>query len=159
MDTEASYGLSEAYYNELSKEQLVELGFVGAPYDMYHTQDEAFAKENCKALLYLAPSNLEGRGNFLVGKNTEGVRKEGKFTAQEVAACLKNAGGHIYSEGNLIYANNQFVCVTAEKEGEVALTMPKACKLKGFLDGKIYEGKEFTFHFAYNQTELFEVIE
>jgi hypothetical protein len=47
----------------------------------------------------------------------------------------------------------------AEKEGEVALTMPKACKLRGFLSGEIYEGKEFTFHFAYNQTELFEVIE
>ena len=159
MDTEASYGLSEEYYNELSKEQLVELGFVGAPYDMYHTQDETFAKGNYKALLYLAPSKQEGRGNFLVGKNAEGSQKEGKFTAQEVAACLKKAGGHIYSEGNLVYANNQFVCLTAEKEGVVTLTMPKVCKLRGFLDGKIYEGKEFAFRFAYNQTELFEILE
>ena len=158
MDTEASYTLSEEYYDELSKQQLVELGFVGAPYDMYHTKDEAFAKDNYKAMLYLAPSTEEGRGNVLVA-NGEKVRKEGMFTAQEVCAFLQKAGGHIYGEGNLVYANNRFICVTAEKDGEVKLTMPKSCKLRGFLDGKTYEGQEFTFHFAYNQTELFEILE
>lgn len=156
MDTDASYTTSEEYYDELSKRQLVELGFVGAPYDMYDVKDEAFAKGNYKALLYLAPPTE--RGNLLVSSE-ENRGKEGVFTAGEVGEFLQKAGGHIYSEGNLVYVNDRFVCVTAEKEGKIKLTMPKACKLRGFLDGKVYEGKEFTFHFAYNQTELFEILE
>lgn len=156
MDTDASYTTSEEYYDELSKQQLVELGFVGAPYDMYDVKDEEFAKGNYKALLYLAPPTQ--RGNLLVSSE-ENRGKEGVFTAGEVGAFLQKAGGHIYSEGNLVYVNDRFVCVTAEKEGEIKLTMPNACKLRGFLDGKVYEGKEFTFHFAYNQTELFEILE
>lgn len=158
MDSKASYTLSEEYYDELSKRQLVELGFVGAPYDMYHTKDKVYAKDNYKALLYLAPSTEKERGNVLVA-NGERTRKDGMFTAQEVASLLQKAGGHVFSEGNIVYANNRFVCLTATKEGRAKLTMPKACKMRGFLSGEIYEGKEFTFHFAYNQTELFEVIE
>ena len=158
MDTEGSYTISEEYYDELSRRQLIELGFAGAPYDMYHTKDESYAKENYKALLYLAPSTEEDRGNVLVAGG-ERIKKEGMFTAQEVGAFLQNAGVHIYSAGNLVYANDRFVCLTAEKEGEVKLTMPKVCKLKAFTDGKVYEGQEFNFRFAYNQTELFEVID
>ena len=158
MDEEGSYGVSEEYYNDLSKNQLVELGFFGAPYDIYHTKDEAFAKAHYKTLLYLAPSLEEGRGNLLVSAG-ESVRKEGVFTAEEVRCALQKAGGRIYSAGNLVYANDKFVCLTAEQTGEVKLTMPKACKLRGFLDGKIYEGREFVLDFAYNQTELFEILE
>lgn len=157
MDEEGSYGLSEEYYDELSKQQLIELGFVGAPYDMYHIKDEAFVKENYKAVLYLAPSAEEGRGNVLVA-NGERIRKEGKITAREIGAILQKAGGHVFSEGNIVYANDRFVCLTAAREGEVKLTMPKACKLRAFTDGKTYEGKEFTFRFSYNQTELFTIM-
>jgi len=150
LDEEASYRLSEECYHELSRKQLVELGFVGAPYDMYHLCDESFAKENYKTLLYLA----KGGVNALVC-NGERIEKGETFTAEEVRFALQKAKGHIYSEGNIVYANERFVCVTAAKEGKVKLTMPSVCKLLAFTDGKIYEGKEFIFDFAYNQTELF----
>ena len=87
------------------------------------------------------------------------MEKEGGFTAEEIRSVLQKAGGHVFSEGNIVYANSRFVCVTAAKEGEVKLTMPKHCKIQAFTDGKRYEGKEFSFRFAYNQTELFKVIE
>lgn len=154
MDEEASYGVSEEYYDELSRQQLIELGFVGAAYDMYQKSDEPKIKDKYKVLLYLAKD-----GANELAYAGECIRKEGMFTAQEVSSVLQKAGGQVFSEGNIVYANDRFVCVTAAQAGEVKLTMPKACKLRGFLDGKIYEGKEFVFTFAYNQSELFEVIE
>ena len=158
MDEEGSYGLSEEYYTHIVKEQLIELGFVGASYDMYHKIDEGYAMGKYKAYLYLAPSKENFKGNLL---RTDGERMEKAtiFTAEEIGSVMQRTGAHIYSAGNIVYANDKFVCVTAAKEGEVQLTMPKACKLKGFLDGKIYEGRQFTFRFAYNQTELFEIVE
>ena len=158
LDEESSYGVSEEYYYALSKEQLVELGFVGAPYDMYSIQDAERIKSQYKTLLYIAPTKGDFRGNVLV-VNGEKVKKEGVFTAGKIRSILQKAGGHVFSKGNIVYANDRFVCVTAAKEGKVKLTMPKRCKIQAFTDGKIYEGKEFSFPFAYNQTELFEVIE
>ena len=158
LDEESSYGVSEEYYHTLSLKQLVELGFVGAPYDMYSIQDAERIKSQYKTLLYIAPTKGNFRGNVLVAN---GERAEGGdgFTAEEIRSVLQKAGGHVFSEGNIVYANTRFVCVTAAKEGEVRLSMPKHCKLQAFTDGKIYEGQEFSFLFAYNQTELFEVLE
>lgn len=158
LDEESGYGVSEEYYHTLSLKQLVELGFVGSPYDMYSIQDAEKIKPQYKTLLYIATTRGDFKGNVLACKDEE-VEKEGGFTAEEIRSVLQKAGGHVFSEGNIVYANSRFVCVTAAKEGEVKLTMPRHCKLQAFTDGKRYEGKEFSFRFAYNQTELFEVIE
>ena len=157
LDEEGSYGVSEEYYHELSVAQLVKLGFVGAPYDMYSIQDAERIKSQYKTLLYIAPTKGDFRGNVLVASG-EKVEKEGVFTAEEIRSVLRKAGGHVFSEGNIVYANNRFVCLTAANEGEVKLTMPKTCKIRAFTDGKIYEGKEFSFRFSCNQTELFEIL-
>lgn len=158
LDEESSYGLSEEYYHTLSLKQLVELGFVGAPYDTYSIQDAERIKSQYKTLLYIAPTKGGFRGNVLVANGEKAEGEEG-FTAEEIRSVLQKAGGHVFSEGNIVYAPPRFVCVTAAKEGEVRLTMQRDCKLQAFTDGKMYEGKEFSFRFAYNQTELFEVIE
>ena len=158
-DEEAGRAVSEEYYNQGVYHQLIQLGFVGAPHDIYLTSDlDKIDKTQYKAYLYMLSKDSEKRKNVLVC-NGERLEKEGCFTAEEIALFLQKAGGHVFSEGNIVYANSRFISLTAVKDGEVKLSMPKACKLKAFSDGNIYVGKEFTFNFAYNQTELFEVIE
>jgi len=158
MDEKASYGISEEYYDELSRLQLVELGFVGVSYDMYHSCDEEWAKTHYKTLLYIAPTKYGVKGNLLLS-NSEKIEKNGLFSAAEIAAILRKADTHVFSEGNIVYANSRFVCLTAAKQGKVQLSMPTACKIRAFTDGKEYEGTEFVFDMEENQTELFEIEE
>ena len=157
-DENAGRTVSEEYYYQAVPHQLVALGMLGAPHDIYEISDlEKINKAQYKAHLYML-SKDSGRKNVLACEDVR-LEKEGSFTAEEISAFLQKAGGHVFSEGNIVYANSRFVALTATKEGEIKLCMPKATKLKAFTDGRIYEGQEFTFVFAYNQTELFEVIE
>lgn len=158
-DESAGRVVSEEYYYRAVNDQLVALGFVGASHDIYEIGDfEKIDKTQYKAYLYLLSKDSKDRNNVLICRG-ERLEKSGCFTAEEISSFLQKAGGHIFSEGNIVYANDRFVSLTATRKGEVKLCTPKACKLKAFTDGKIYEGKEFVFSLAYNQTELFEVIE
>ena len=156
-DEDAGKFVSEEFYYQAVFHQLVQLGTLGASHDIYLTSDADKVKQGYKAQLYML-SKDNNRKNVLTWQG-ETLEKEGHFTTEEVISFLQKAGGHVFSEGNIVYANDRFVALTATRAGEVKLRMPKACKLKAFTDGKIYEGKEFAFTFAYNQTELFEVIE
>lgn len=157
-DENAGMTVGEGYYVQAVFHQLVALGTVGAPHDIYELSDLGKIDESqYKVYLYMLSKDSKDRKNVLVCKG-ERLEKSGCFTAEEISAFLQKARGHVFSEGNIVYANSRFVALTATKEGEVKLRMPKACRLKAFTDGKIYEGKEFTFSLQYNQTELFEVI-
>ena len=157
-DENAGRFVGEEYYGQGVYHQLIQLGFAGLPHDIYLTSDlDKVDKTQYKAQLFMLSQEGEARKNLLVS-GEELLEKDGHFTAEEISTFMQKAGGHVFSEGNIVYANSRFVCLTATKEGEVTLRMPKACKLKAFSDGKIYEGEVFTFSFAYNQTELFEVL-
>ena len=158
LDQDASYGLSDEYYMQMNYHQFIELGFVGAPYDIYHINDVEKIKDSYKALLYLTPSKGSFKGNILLSKR-ERIEKKSKFMAQELAEFLRQENVHVYSEGNIVYANARFVCLTATKKGKVNLMMPNECKLKSFTVGAIYEGKAFLFEMECNQTLLLEIIE
>ena len=158
LDEEASYALGEEHFYQTHFHQLVSLGFTGVPYDIYHIDDVEKIKKQYKVLLYLMPSQEEEKGSVLVSEH-ERIKKTERFTPSEIVEFLKRSGAHVWSEGNIVYANSRFVCVTATKDGKLQLNMPHACRLKAFTSGKIYEGKELSFELQYDQTELFEVIE
>jgi hypothetical protein len=135
---------------------MCELGFVGAPYALYLKGDLSEKElSTYKLCLYILG---DGRKNVLTAGG-ERLEKEGAFTALELVSALSNAGGHVYSRGNIVYANSRYLALTATAEGEIRLSMPKECRLKAFTDGKEYFGKEFSFPMIKNQTELFEVVE
>ena len=159
LDEGASYTVSESYYDLMTRQQLVELGFVGAPYDLYLSSDlDKIDEKKYKTTLRILPVDILQRINLLQNQETE-IGKKGKISAGEIAVALRKAGTHVFSEGNIVYANSRFVCVTATKNGVLKLSMPTDCKIKAFTDGKLYKGKEFSFNFQTNQTELFEIIE
>lgn len=156
LDENASYTMPNEKFVACSYKQLEILGGTGAPYDIYLLDDESKIPENkYKVKLYILP---KGQQNALVYSG-ETLKTDDVFSASTIADALKKAGGHVFSEGNIVYANTGFVSVTATQAGNVTLKLPKEQKLLAFTTGKEYVGKEFTFDFAENQTELFKVIQ
>lgn len=156
LDENASYAMPNEKFVACSYKQLESLGGTGAPYDIYLLDDESKIPENkYKVKLYILP---KGQQNALVYSG-ETLKTDDVFSASTIADALKKAGGHVFSEGNIVYANTGFVSVTATQAGNVTLKLPKEQKLRAFTTGKEYVGKEFTFDFAENQTELFKVIQ
>ncbi|MBE5747952.1 MAG: hypothetical protein E7352_07260 [Clostridiales bacterium] len=159
LDERAYAGLSNEHFACTTSAQLAELGYLGAPYDLYLVGDMTDEqKEQYDGVLYIADQTSPSKGNTLALKNGVRVEKKGAFDIDELRAYLQNIGAHIYSAGNVVYANSRFVAITAKVGGRVALNMPFVCKIKAFTDEKVYEGKDFVFDMETNQTELFEII-
>ncbi len=137
-----------------------EIGYLGAPYDLYLAGDfTTEQKAKYDGVLYLADQTSPTKGNTLILRDGRRVESENSFTAGELQGYLQGVGVHIYSGGNIVYANSKFVAVTAKVGGRISLNMPFVCKIKAFTDGKEYRGKDFVFDMESNQTELFEIIE
>ena len=160
LDERAYEGRSNLYFMQTTRKQLEELGYLGAPYDLYLAGDITDEqKENYDGVLYIADKTSPKKGNTLILRGGTRIERETAFTASEVQGYLQGAGTHIYSGGNIVYANAKFVSITAKVGGRVALNLPCACKIKAFTSGKEYQGKHFAFDMESNQTELFEIIE
>ena len=160
LDERAHVGKSNAYFAQTTQEQMAGLGYLGAPYDLYLRGDMTEEqKAKYDGILYLADGNNSHKGNTLVLKNGVRVEKDGAFDIDELRGYLQTANVHIYSPNNVVYANARFVSITAKVGGHIALSMPFACKIRAFTDGKEYQGKDFVFDMESNQTELFEIME
>ena len=159
LDERAYEERSNLYHYDTTVKQLEELGYLGAPYDLYLAggiNDEQ--KKKYAAVLYVADQNSPSKGNTLILQNGGRVETENMFAAAEIGNYLQGVGVHIYSGGNIVYANSKFVAVTAKVGGRVEMKLPFSCKIKAFTDGKEYQGKDFVFDMESNQTELFEVM-
>jgi hypothetical protein len=160
LDERAYAGEPNVYFLRTMRLQLEELGYLGAPYDLYlrgDMSDEDKAKYD--GIFYIADVDNPHKGNTLVLKDGTRIEKELAFDMEELRGYLRSVGTHIYSDENIVYANARFVSVTAKVGGRVVLSMPHHCKLMSFTDGKTYCGKEFAFDMESNQTELFEIVE
>ncbi len=153
--------MSDYHYWELIYCQLAELGFVGTNYDIYLRKGKVRALPGYKLTVYLSPYFDDGTKGNIMCYGKDRTVKETMLTYQEVSEKLRTQNGHVYSEGNIVYANEKYVCLTASKKGKVELIMPNACKIKGFLSKEVYEGNngKFVFDWEEGQTELFEILE
>lgn len=151
LNEKASYHIPDDRFSDMSFGQLRELGFIGAPYDLYASGDDV---KKYKAALYILP---DGDENVLRSESVE-IRKKGVFSHGEITAFIKSAGAHIYSEGNIVYANSRFVALTAREEGRVTLETPREVTLSAFYGKGLFQGKKFDFYFRENHTELFEIL-
>ena len=159
LDERAYEGMPNAYFMQTTRNQLEEIGYLGAPYDLYLAGDMSDEqKAEYDAVLYIADGKNSNKGNTLVLKNGERIESEVSFTADELRGRLQGVDVHIYSAGNIVYANARYVAITAKVGGRIALNMPYVCKIKVFTDGREYTGKDFVFDMESNQTELFEIV-
>lgn len=164
LDQESSYGLNTRCFRERVYNCLLQLGSVGAPHDVY--LKGMVSKEQLqgyKLVLYLAPYELSLEDCEII----QTLSKSGVNVLTEVAAdklreyCIQS-GVHLYSDKeNVVYANNQYICILAAEEGEHTLVMKKDCVLQSFLTGEIYrtQDKKLTLSLCKNESRLFKIIQ
>lgn len=70
------------------------------------------------------------------------------------------AGCHIYEEdGNVLYANKNYIAVHASKTGEITITLPETSNVTEVYERKCYAkgADRFSFHMVRGTTKMFEV--
>ncbi len=179
LDEDASYGMNTLYYGQTYGEQLVCVGDAGVPYDLYLKGDFSFETlKQYKCVFYLAPLELTSKDIELIKRLDElgitvvltgrdyNVNGEHIFipnkalVEKEIREYYKSANVHIYLEKTgLIFANADFISITAAEDGEYMLSMPKECVLCGFFEQESYSTQHNMIKIAFrkNQSKLFAI--
>ena len=176
LDQNTSYYLSDNLFNKCVVDQFTELGFLGASYKVITLDkfDESVVAK-CKMLLFLAPKTLTDEHKVLIDnaltqgkqvlftgdKNKEHSNSAEKcFTIEQLKEYAIKANVHLYSYGNVVYANERYLSVTAATDDGVKIKMPFGCKLKSFVDEKVYDVSDgkIEFNVKRNKTFLFEIL-
>ncbi len=178
LDQNTSYYVADRIFYGGVYNQFVELGFLGAPYSIFLLDkfDKKIA-DKYKMLIFTAPrtitekqeeiikSAIEKGKTILFTGDENGDNEIGAkacFDRNELKTHAINANVHLYSYGNTVYANNRYVSVTASENcnSETEVVMPFDCRLKSFMDGKVYETENKTVKLKTkpNKTYLLEIL-
>ena len=134
--------LTDSPFRNIFFNQRKELGFMGAPYDIYDVYDFEEVYKNYKAVILLSNAKTAYMENArkLCRKNdvpyimTSSLKD--KFTVKELRAFCKANGVHIYCETeDIIYANENYVCIYAVSEGEKTIKLGKQKNVQELLAG------------------------
>ncbi len=171
MDENAAYCSSGGVYSKGVYNQLIELGYLGAPYDNLLLDDvrpEDFKKY--KLFIFTCPDTESEKYKMLksqiqaVGRKVlvtglgEGVVQQ--FSRSDLADSAKSVGVRLYSFGNIVYANEKYIAVTAASSGEVTVAVPDGKALRNALTGElltVIDGK-VSFSAELNDCCLFEIV-
>jgi hypothetical protein len=178
LDGYASYAISGASHAINVYRQMLELGDMGAPYDLFLKNSlKAEDLKDYKVVIYIAPyaitksdeehiKTLKNQGKIVIVtvKNYKGsgVKNYSScISSATLAQELRSAGVHVYSEGSVVYANERYLCVTARKDGEVLVCFKTDYALQSFISGELYktENKQLKLSMQNGQSELFKIIE
>jgi hypothetical protein len=156
---------------------MCELGFSGAPYDMYlksTLKNEDLTRY--KLVVYISPYEVTSYDvDFMKSliKNKKVVLLTGRkyidnaenlinvpncVSANELKKYFKQAGVHIYSdESAVIYKSPRHICITATKDSDYVINLKSDCTLTSFITGKKIktENKKAKITLKYQQSELF----
>lgn len=83
------------------------------------------------------------------------------FSAEQIRNALKKSGGHIYSEmGDIVYANERYIVLTATDSGKRRLFLPNGKRAKTVINKKdfIVKGNEIEIETDIEETVIFEII-
>ncbi len=171
MDENGAYITSGGGYHKCIYSQLVELGFLGAPYDSLLINDVKESDiDNYKLVIFLSPDSESEKYKQLEGyikktgvpmlktcQTADGITN---FDRTSFAEEARKHGVHLYSEGNIVYVNERYIAVTAVKSGEVSLSLMSGQAVRNLLTGEILpstDGK-ITFNAKFNDCLLFEIL-
>ena len=144
----------------------IEMGRVGAPYDVHMVEDAIDVLPKYKAAIFASPLPSEA------GKRAvELCRKLNipclladlahcVLKADEIRAFLEGAGVHLYVEGkDVIYAGNGYVGIHAATEGEKTVKLPARWKVTPVFGSTLAEcvTDRITLQLEQYETALFAV--
>ena len=145
--------------------QREQLGLMGTPYDIYDVYDFKAVYQNYKAVILLSSAKttyMENARNLCKMNDVPYIMtsplKE-KFTVTELRAFCKANGVHIYCEtDDIIYVNENYICIYAVTDGEKTLNIGKERNINELLGGT-YQGTEdsFTIKMQKGETRLFRL--
>ena len=142
VDESAYKYLTDSPFRNIFFNQRKELGFMGAPYDIYDVYDFEEVYKNYKAVILLSNANTAYMENArkLCNKNDVPYimtsELKDKFTVRELRAFCKANGVHIYCETeDIIYVNENYVCIYAVTEGEKTIKLGKERSVEELLEG------------------------
>ncbi len=142
-----------------------ELGLMGTPYDMYDVNDFEAVYENYKAVILLSPAktvNMEKARNLCIENDVPYIMTsplKDKFSVTELKAFCKANGVHIYCETeDIIYVNENYICIYAVTAGEKTLDLGRERSVSELLGGT-YQSKTdtVTIDMQSGETKLFRL--
>ena len=74
---------------------------------------------------------------LVTGEDADGTVKT--YDRESLLDEAKAAGVFVYSPGNIVYANDKYIAVTATKDGEVRLNTRNNGMLEDVIDGTVVE--------------------
>ncbi len=145
--------------------QREQLGLMGTPYDIYDVYDFKAVYQNYKAVILLSSAKttyMENARNLCKMNDIPYIMtsplKE-KFTVTELRAFCKANGVHIYCEtDDIIYVNENYICIYAVTDGEKTLDIGKKKNINELLGGN-YQGTadSITIKMQKGETRLFRL--
>ncbi len=158
LDDRASSACSDAVFFQGVHRQLIELGYLGAPYDLL-LLDRVRAEdaEKYKLFICLSPDqntavyNILKQRLALMGKRllVTGNGKDSEtlfYDRNTLRAEAEAADVFLYSFGNIVYANEKYIAVTATQDGEITLSTPFEGRLEDLLTGSVHETRDKKIH-------------
>ncbi len=171
LDERASASTPASVFYTSVTNQLVELGFLGAPYDLLLL--DRVCKEDAeryKLFLLLSPDEdapAYTRCRAILGEATGAVHITGKsrnanasfFSREALWRMVENAGVHLYAKGQIVYANSHHISVTATADEPVVLRMPAGSYLSDPLGGSLpaADNGDYTLLMSKNDCRLFNI--
>ncbi len=174
LDENSAYETANDIQYKSVFEQIIELSFVGATFDLLLI-DEINDSDIDKYKLFfftnpvtfsekyktLKEKILQSGKNILVSGESEdssGVIIDRK----ELPSKVSDAGVFLYCEGNTVYQNDEFLAVTATGDsGAITLKIPNGRRLKNMITQEVLEPQngEVVLKAGFNDSFLFEMIE
>lgn len=142
-----------------------ELGLMGTPYDMYDVNDFEAVYGNYKAVILLSSAKTANMEKALDICKTNDVPYimtsplKDKFTVNELRAFCKTNGIHIYCEtDDIVYVNENYICIYAVTAGEKTLELDKERSVSELLGGTYKnETDTVTIEMQAGETRLFRL--
>lgn len=155
LDSKTTYYVNDEKFYSSVLGQIIELGFLGAPYELYLKSQVLYENlKNYKIVIYTCPNAFDTNGAELIKKlersgtkvlftgnnplNASNFESE-IYDRKQLFNLANECGVHVFSYGNIVYANDRFISVTATKTGVVEITTPNDCEFYSVAEGESYK--------------------
>lgn len=140
----------------------IELGNMGAPYDIYDIGDFDSVYKKYKACIFISckdrgqQNKCEQSGIKYISNSVSNPT----ISSEDLRMFLTSAGIHIYCDSNdIIYVNKNYIAIHSNSTGTKTLKFESSCKIIELLEDKPqeYSGEAINIDMKNNETKLFKL--